>query len=270
MNTARRAAQLASYVVLLVGAAACGSETGSSGDRAEDPGAVSLDGDWTLIAATPFRLVDGHPITLSVDGTKASGRSACNSYGGSVDTTGNNVRFGQLGGTEMACSPGSVMELEQTYLTALQAVDAAEVAGESLTLTGPGVSMTFEPVPPVPSAALVGTRWILESLVDGDSDEAPVSTAMTGVGSEPASLRLADDGTMTGSTGCRRLEGEWSIEGGEVLFTNFGLTGSCPPDLRDQDDHVVGALGDGFTADVDGDVLRVSGRFGTGLVYRRH
>ena len=33
---------------------------------------------------------------------------------------------------------------------------------------------------------------------------------------------------------------------------------------------MVSALGDGFTAEISGDVLTVTGRFGDGLVYRKH
>ncbi len=47
--------------------------------------------------------------------------------------------------------PSSVLDLEQAYLTALQAVTTAQRDGDALTLTGPDLTLTFEPVPDVPT-----------------------------------------------------------------------------------------------------------------------
>lgn len=73
---------------------------------------------------------------------------------------------------------------------------------------------------------------------------------------------------MTGSTGCRELHGEWIEDGDEVLFATFGAEGNCPEELREQDGHVVGVLGDGFTVKIDGDQLTIFSRGGLGLAYR--
>ena len=144
MSRVQRTAQLAAYAVLLVTAAACGIEKETDGF---DVNHQDLSGDWTLVAATangtPFHLDDTHPITLTFHGSDVSGTSACNSYSGKVHAEGMAVGFSPLGGTEMACTPRSVMDLEQAYLTAMQSVDTAKRDADRLTLTGGEVELSF-------------------------------------------------------------------------------------------------------------------------------
>ena len=160
MSRVQRTAQLAAYAVLLLAANACGSEANSDGS---DANPQDLSGGWTLVAATahgtPLNLDDTHPVTLTFDGTDVSGTSACNSYSGTVQVEDHAedqaedqaehhaedmaVGFSPLGGTEMACMPRSVMDLEQAYLRAMQSVDTARREADRLTLTGGDVELSF-------------------------------------------------------------------------------------------------------------------------------
>ena len=45
----------------------------------------------------------------------------------------------------------------------------AAVDGDDLVLTGDGVRLRFTPVAPVPDSPLEGTRWVLETLVEGET-----------------------------------------------------------------------------------------------------
>jgi heat shock protein HslJ len=154
------------------------------------------------------------------------------------------------------------MEAESAYMDALQAVGEISRSGDVLTLTGDDAELRFELRPPVPTAQLVGTRWELESLIEGTGEDGLATSA------EPAYLLLHEDGTIEGTTGCRKLYGEWREEGDTILFGTFGAEGKCPARLRSQDGHVVGALGDGFRPEIDGDRLTIIGRFDQGLDYR--
>ncbi|MDP9067567.1 MAG: META domain-containing protein [Actinomycetota bacterium] len=153
--------------------------------------------------------------------------------------------------------------MEERYLDALQAADTITRDGDGLSLTGNDTELIFVAVGPPPTAQLVGTKWHLETLLQPRGLEHPASSAA------PAALTLSRDGTFTGSTGCRRLQGEWIENLNEILFTSMEVLGNCPRDLRAQDSHVVGVLGDGFTAEVDDRQLTIiNGRGGGGLVYR--
>ncbi len=243
---------------LLLVTAGCGSESGTGDTAVPSP---DLDGVWTLTAA-PFDLLDTHPITLTLDGDKASGRSACNSYSGAVAGTADTVAFSGLAGTEMACSPASVMHLEQTYLAALQSVGTATRTGDVLTLDGPAGTMTFAPEPPVADAPLAGTRWRLDSILAGDTASSVLSA---GVG-----IRFADDGSVRGSTGCRDFSGSWRRTGDRIALADLVWTPPvpCTDRMAEQDGVVLGVLETGSTASVEGRLLTLSGHGGAGLVYR--
>lgn len=226
---------------------------------------ASIEGVWQLESGTldgePIPLVDGHPITLTIEGETVGGTAACNSYGGSYTLSDGGTIFSALSQTEMACFPEETMASESAYLEALSRVDTVTASDDSITLTGEEVELVFVELPPVPTAELTATVWILEGLVDGES----VSSIM----GERATLEIFTDGSMVGSTGCRSLHGVYTISGAEVTMTEFAAYGECTnPAVQGQDDHVAAVLGDGFSVAVEGDVLTLTSQGNQGLVYR--
>ena len=112
-------------------------------------------------------------------------------------------------------------------------------------------------MPEVPASDLAGTRWILETLLDGE-----VASSTTGL---PAVLELADDGTFTASTGCRELTGGWSLEGDVVRVTDVTpAEATCDQDVAAQDEQVTAVLSDDFQVAVTEDSLAVTGAGGSG------
>lgn len=110
------------------------------------------------------------------------------------------------------------------------------------------------------SPELTGIVWVLESLVQGES----VSDA----GGERATLELFSDGSMLGSTGCRTLNGRYTIAGDEVTMADLAAHGECPVELRDQDAAVVRVLDDSFRVEVDDEILTLTSTGSEGLAYR--
>jgi len=240
------------------------SSCGDSGPGTSDPGDPDWDGAWVLTSGTydgrQLPLLDTHPVTLVLDGDDVFGISACNHYGGTVTRRDDQVSFGQLGGTDMACMPRAAMDLERDYLTAMAGITSADRNGDSLVLSGGGTTLTFAFEPPPPTADLVGTTWVLDSLITGDA-----ASSVTG---QPT-LLLRADGTVSGSTGCRTFEGAWTERGAQLDLPEFAMSEeTCSPALAAQDDHVVSVLGDGFSASIDGPTLTVGDPDGNGLIYR--
>lgn len=126
--------------------AACGGASITS-TPSESPAPVNASGPWQLVAGTVggtgLTLLPDAPITLVVEGSGVSGRSACNQYFGEFTIVNGMVTLNGLGGTEMACEE-PVMSLEAAYLSGLAKVDSARMGGESLVLTGPGVELRFD------------------------------------------------------------------------------------------------------------------------------
>lgn len=220
-----------------------------------------LDGDWRLTAGTddgnPIPLVDAAPITMTVDGAEIGGRSACNHYGGEIVTDGQAISIGAMTMTEMGCD-APVMASEAAYIAALGGVDRFERSGEQLTLSGPGIELHYELVPPTPDAALVGTAWRLDALVEGDA----VSSTM----GDPAILELRDDSTLSGTTGCRTFDGRYEVADGVVRVTDLTNDDRACPDLVRQDEHVLAVIDGGFAYSITGDRLTLTDG-GIGLVY---
>jgi heat shock protein HslJ len=226
-------------------------------------GPVDVTGDWQLASGTvdgdPFPIVLDAPITLTVDGTQIGGRSACNHYGGEIVVEGGRPKFSLMSMTEMACAE-PVMAAEAAFVAVLPRVVGAARDGDRLTLTGPGVELVFDRLAPVPLADLVGTDWVLDSMVTGD--------VVSSVAGAPATLRLDAAGTFTGSTGCRTFSGRWVEANGGITPTDLGMDQTdCPPALAGQDGNVVGVL-EGFRVSIDGQTLTLTGERGNGLIYR--
>ena len=82
-------------------------------------------------------------------------------------------------------------------------------------------------------------------------------------------LELFDDGTFSGSTGCRTFSGEWTEQGDQIAAPTWELDEkTCPAEVSAQDDHVVSVIGDGFIPTIDENLLTLVDPGGIGLVYR--
>jgi len=256
--TRRSAVAAATGLAVLLVLAACRAPGGA-------PSATSsgtLDGTWTLESGTSggeaLPLVAGRAITLVIDGDKVSGR-ACNLYGGPIDVNGSRITLGQLSMTEMACDE-PMMSAEAAYHAALSKVDTAERRGDTLTLSGAQVSLRYRLEPPVADQPLIATTWTLESVISGD-----VASSTLG---EAATLRLAPDGTLSGSTGCRSFTARYTLAGDRVSVSDLAADARlCTQELTPQDEHVLSVLSGPFTVSVDGASLTVTAEDGSGLQY---
>jgi heat shock protein HslJ len=234
--------------------AACGTDAASDGP--------DVTGEWQLASGAalgadlPFP--PGTTATLALSGGEANGTAFCNRFFASYEFDGSSFSFGDIGSTEMGCEP-DMMAAESTYLASLDSVDTAVLDGADLLLTGAGVELRFSRVVAVPDSPLAGTRWVLDTLVDGE-------TASSVLGD--AQLELATDGTLSASTGCRTIGGAWSSDGETLVVDAAYDTFGCPPPADRQDVHVLGVLAARPVATVDGDRLTLTSPDGRGLGYR--
>lgn len=250
------------FVVLL---AACGTvDSGSAGGDSQS--LAPYQGAWRLTYGTGsdgrVPLIGDYPITLTVSGGSVSGIAACNNYGGAIAPAGSSFKVSVASMTEMGCAD-RVMRSQDAYLAALSQTDSVVREEDTLMLRGRTAELRFELLPPPPTADLVETNWRLESLIEGRGPSGVATSA------HPAHLILRTDGTLKGSTGCRRLRGEWIEAGERIVFTSLSATGRCSKELAPQDSQVVGVLGDGFTASIESLELTIfAARGDRGLVYR--
>jgi len=223
----------------------------------------SLSGTWQLTSGTvngvEIPLVETHPITITFDGDMVGGTASCNGYGGTYELSAASITFSDMAITEMACMPQETMEAEALYTTGLAVVDTVEVE-DGLTLSGPGVELVFESLPPVPDAELTNVVWALDGLVTDD--------AVSSVSGERATIEFFSDGSMLGGTGCRLLTGHYVINGAELTMTDLSAEGpDCDPDMAGQDNHVVSVLEGTVRIEIVETRLTITASGGEGLTY---
>jgi heat shock protein HslJ len=251
-------------VLALVLLAACARfAPGAGGSPSPEPSATvpDLAGAWVLRQGSgsdgAIVVPDEYRVTLNFTGDEVGGQ-ACNHYGGRYELgQDGSITFSAMAMTEMACAE-PMMTAEAAYHAALAAVRHADRQGDLLTLTGRGAELVFELLPPVPDAEVRGTRWVLESLIHGDAVSSVQGDAW---------LLLDEDGSLTGSTGCRELSGSYVVSGDQLVPTDLRAEGECTARLEAQDRHVIEVL-EGFMATVEGDQLTLTLPNGNGLAYR--
>jgi len=155
---------------------------------------VLLDGVLTAIPAdigTTLLLQDG----------QANGTTGCNTYFGGYVLSGTAITFEPMGATEMAC-PEPRMAIESAWLTALGLTTGWTMDGERLLLLD-AAGNELAALEPSAAASIMG-EWRLAEVVDGD--------AIVTIASE-ATVSFGEDGSLTGSTGCNNLMGDYAVNG---------------------------------------------------------
>lgn len=98
-----------------------------------------LDQEWVLESfgkkGAPTAAIDGVMVTLRLgsDGN-AGGSAGCNQYGGAYTIQGDQISFGEMVSTLMACEDAAVMEQESQYLQALSKARTYMVSNDKLTI----------------------------------------------------------------------------------------------------------------------------------------
>ncbi|HEY5889091.1 MAG TPA: META domain-containing protein [Acidimicrobiia bacterium] len=230
------------------------------------PIAEPLDptGGWQLVAGVvdgqTIIPIDSHPVTLNLEDGVIGGTSACNSYGGEYSVDGATITVGEIVMTEMACIPQEVMDLESQYLGGMMDVSSFAIDGTNLVLSGDGVEFEFEPEVAAPTAEMLGTIWVLETLISGET--------ASSVAGERATLEFFSDGSFLGGTGCRNLSGNYVETATGVATTDLTVAGLCSDDLAAQDNSVVTLLEGDYAVDVEGQSMTLTNSGDEGLVYR--
>jgi heat shock protein HslJ len=201
--------------------------------------AQSLEGiDWKAIelAGKPVVVENAsrEPHLRLESGGRVSGSDGCNRIAGSFTVRGDNVTFGQMLGTLMAC--GASAESERAFRDALQATRRFRIAGGRLELfndAGTRVAVLEAPqqAPPAASSQLQGTSWQLIRFRGGDD------ATLTPDDRTKYTIEFGADGRLTARVDCNRGRGTWTSQGSNQLqFGPLALTrAQCPAgSLHDQ------------------------------------
>ncbi|MEU2180905.1 META domain-containing protein [Streptomyces thermolilacinus] len=251
--------------------AGCSNGT-TPGDRPDIP----LTGThWTLNALTVEGARKTAPtprrayVEFKPDGT-ATGNAGCNRFTAKAAISGDTVTVGEVTRTEMACDK-AVQDFEDAFLKAftgkLQAklgdrdgTSATDIGLGRLTLTtSGGDTLALSERPPAP---LKGTKWSVETLLDGKT----ASSLPAGVKGRPH-LTVAADGSATGNLGCNNFTATVKVEGDKMTFEALAVTRRMCTTLQNGlEQKLYGTLSSGpVTYRIDNGRLTVTAQDGSGF-----
>ena len=244
-------------------AGACGGADTVTGAGSADP--ASVFDEWVLVEGpVPDVAIGVTTLRIDLDGG-ASGSTACNSYfAESPAIDGDKWLASGFGVTEMGCESDR-MDAQFEYLEVLATMRGVTVSTTRLELSNAdGTSiLRFDRVIPPPDSDLIGTTWVLESLIHVDA----VSSTM-GDGEE-ATLVLGTDGSLIGTDGCGSLSGTYEIDDDGISWSITIDAGTgCAERFATQSAHIEDVLAGGTTYRIDGPRLVITAPGGTGLDYR--
>lgn len=207
----------------------------------------------------------GSPLTVQFDGGQISTFAGCNHGSGTADLSDGRIAT-QLASTMMAC-PRPVGDADQWMSRFFDAKPAWSLDGDTLVLTTDIATVTLQDKKLVhPDRPLRGTTWQVTSLVSPES----VSTSTALEDSKPT-LTIAEDGNVTGFTGCNQFNGHAEVSGTPAII-EFGALATtrkgCPQDTDQVERAVLRVLTGKVQTEIASDELRLTGADGYGLVLR--
>lgn len=206
-------------------------------------------------------LVPGTQIRISFNDGQIGANAGCNHLGGSYSLDGGRLLVGDLAMTEMGCDPERHAQ-DERLANFLASEPLVRIEGDVLVLEGGSVVATLrdrqsvEPDPP-----LVGTRWRLVSIIEGEAVRSVPDDVVS-------TIEFTDQGRVDVQPGCNRGGGAYETTDGMIAFGPIALTRmACPGAPDEVEQAVVGLLSGEVAYEVDAGALTL--RAGDlGLQYR--
>jgi heat shock protein HslJ len=183
---------------------------------------------------------------------RVSGSSGVNSYSGSYELSGDELTIGQLTSTMMA-GPQELMDLEQSYLRALERTASFSAGGDELVLYGEddGVLLIYEKSK---APSLTGGTWNVVNYYNGRDAVSSV------LGGTSLTATFGTNGELTGSGGVNRYRATYSTSGRDITIGAPVITTSNPasdPAVAKQEADYFAALAAASEYDISGDTLKL-------------
>lgn len=131
-------------LIILPLLSACATEGSAPADR--------LTGrTWQATYLNQQPVTTSAPVTLSFSDGRASGRSGCNRYSGTVTVGDGTIRFAEIMATKMACVDEGAMQTESTFLQVLGAATTWSLSSDDvLIISGDKGRADFKPLAATP------------------------------------------------------------------------------------------------------------------------
>ena len=212
---------------------------------------------WRLIAYRSeqgeiVNVLPGSEITAGYLAGQVTGYAGCNNYFGSYQVEGDQLRFSEIGSTEMLCSePEGVMQRERDYLGALELAESYQITDDQFFITDAAgeTILLYARSKPV---QLTGTDWRLDFYNGGEGSFVSVLA-----GTE-ISILFSEDGELIGSAGCNRYSATYETDGKSVeIGTAVTTRMYCedPEGIMEQESAYLMALASAVTYQIQDNAL---------------
>lgn len=257
--------------------AGCGSQTATteSGGSPDDlRGRTFVSTEVTEDGSTR-ELVDDTAIRLELTTDELRVSAGCNTLRGDLSLSDDALRVDDLIKTDMGC-PGAGRAEQDSWLAEVFGGELTwELNGDDLRLRTDGtvIDMVDRRVAE-PDLPLEGTRWRVESLLEGGAaadPNSPVSSSSAATDSE-AWLRI-EDGEIKAHGGCNGMGGDVEVTSGDgdatlTVGPLMGTQMACEEAVMTVENHMQQVLHGEVTATVEADRLRLVNEDGLGLALR--
>ena len=265
---------LSLFVVLTAGCVSlvgCGStvtsnSVNSNGTSATAPGsgvASSPEAGRTFLstAVSGHTLLEGTRIVFAFDtqGTFTAD-AGCNTMGGGYAISDGRFRtVGPLGATAVGCPAESLAQ--DDWLSALLASKpTVTIAGDTLVITGDIATVTLlDKRTAEPNYPLIGTRWLVETIVQSGSASTPPQGAAGWV-------LFNADGTINVNFGCNSGSGTFASTSSDITLSILQTTKlPCPSGAAQLETPMLDGLTGTVVYTISADALTLTSRDGRGL-----
>ncbi len=251
--------RLAALAVLVL--AACGSRAGSGGTELNGRTYLSIA---VVENGAPKALVAGTRIRLSFDpdGSRIAANAGCNHLGGQARIDAGRLVVTDLATTDMGCDRPR-HEQDEWLGKLLLARPSITITGSQLVLATQTAELRLHDREVAdPDRPLLGTRWIVDTIIDKDIASSIPQGAV-------AHVTLSADGSLSGSAGCNTMGGSFTSTGTALRFSGIFTTKMACEDGRMRlERSVLDVLRDEVTFEIEANVLRLQHPSGRGLQLR--
>jgi heat shock protein HslJ len=247
-------------VPLLLVLAGCGARPAAEGTPDPLRGRTFLATAVTEDGA-PRALVAGTELSVEfTDDGRLIARAGCNTMQGPVSTADGELVVDGLSMTEMGC--GQPMHEQDSFVASvLTASPSWRLDGDRLTITSGSTTFELAPREAVrPDKALVGTTWVLDTLVDGEVS----ASVPAGV---PEVTLVFDDERVVAETHCNGAGATYTAAGDRLVFQPPGATDLklCTPEIMLVETAVTDVLAGEATYRITADRLTITNTSGEGI-----
>jgi heat shock protein HslJ len=257
-------------LLLAVGLAGCGQATNTQAGAAKPGGGEPWGRTFLSTSVTengqPKPLAEGTRISLRFDGERRQlgAQAGCNSMSGPASFEDGRLLVDDLATTEMGCDPPRHAQ-DEWVARFLTGRPRSTLDGPTLTLEDGTTRMVLDDRKVAdPDRALRGTKWVVDTIVEGESaSSVPAGAeAFLGFGDGEERDRFA------GHAGCNGMGGTSVVDekGSTIAFSEVVTTKMACEDHKMRLERAVLDTLDGTVAyKIEADTLRLDGPDGHGL-----